>query len=180
LARRLGDLYAGQLIDGAEDKQRSAQILEKIQSLIQQVPQADTPALRVMLLQADYNQAETLAVRWISDPAEQQARDEAFEILQRIAPELNRFQEQLNAQVDSLIDALADLPEGDQRDAVEQQFDRVQAAAGRATYFAGWANYYWGLVQGQGGQASIRLAREVFRRLLDIRRSSTSRSTPSG
>jgi hypothetical protein len=169
LARRLGDLYAGQLIDGAEDKQRHAQILEKIQTLIRQVPQADTPALRVMLLQADYNQAEALAVRWISDPAQQQARSEALEILQRITPELNRFQEQLNARVDTLTDALADLPEGDQRDAVEQQFDRAQAVAGRATYFAGWANYYWGLVQGEDGQAPIRLAREVFRRLLDIR-----------
>lgn len=169
LARRLGDLYAGQLIDGNEDKQRSAQILEKIQSLIQRVPQADTPALRVMLLQADYNQAETLAVRWINDPADLPARDQAFEILQRIAPELNEFQEQLNAQVDSLIDALADLPEGDQRDALEQQSGRVQAVAGRATYFAGWANYYRGLVQGQDGQASIQLARDTFRKLLDIR-----------
>jgi hypothetical protein len=169
LARRLGDLYAGQLMDSAEDKQRSAEILGRIQTLIEQVPQADTPALRVMLLQADYNHAETLAVRWIGDSADTEARTQALEILERIAPELNAFQQELNALADSLVDTLANLPEGNQRDASTQQFNRVQAVAGRATYFAGWSNYYWGLMRGKDGEASIRLAREAFRKLLDIR-----------
>jgi hypothetical protein len=147
-----GDLYAGQLIDGTEDKQRSAQILEKIQSLIQRVPQADTPALRVMLLQADYNQAETLAVRWINDPADTAGRDQAFEILQRIAPELNEFQEQLNAQVDSLIDALADLPEGR---STRRSRTAIRPGAGRrraSDLLCRLGKLLPGLVQGQDGE----------------------------
>jgi tetratricopeptide (TPR) repeat protein len=168
-ARRLGDLYAGQLIDHAEDQQRSAQILEKIQALTQRFPTADTPALQVMLLQADYNLAESLVVRWISDPVQAQARDQALEILQRIAPELHRLQQDLNARVDARIDAMNELSESPDRDTLERQVYREQAVAGRATYFAGWANYYHGLIQGQEGRASIQLARDVFRRLLDIR-----------
>jgi len=169
LARRLGDLYAGQMMDLGEDKQRSSEILAKIQTLIQRVPQADTPALRVMLLQADYNHAESLAVRWIGDPSDAEARAQSLEILQRIAPELDAFQQELNALADSLMDSLANLPEGNQRDASTQQFHRVQAVAGRATYFAGWSNYYWGLMRGKDGEATIRQAREAFRKLLDIR-----------
>ena len=168
-ARRLGDLYAGQMIDHAEDQQRSAQILEKIQALTQRFPAADTPTLQVMLLQADYNLAESLAVRWIGDSVQTQARDQALEILLRIAPELHRLQQDLNARVDARIDAMNELPEGPERDTIQRQVYRDQAVAGRATYFAGWANYYHGLIQGQAGQASIQLARDVFRQLLDIR-----------
>lgn len=168
-ARRLGDLYAGQLIDEAEDQQRSARILDQIRTLTQRFPAADTPALQVMLLQADYHLAESLGVRWVGDPTQTEAREQALEILQRLAPELHRLQQDLNATVDARIDALNELAEGPDRDAMEQQVQRAQAVAGRATYFAGWANYYHGLLQGQAGQASIRLARDVFRQLLDIR-----------
>ncbi len=168
-ARRLGDLYAGQLIDDAEDQQRSTQLLEKIRTLTQRFPEADTPALQVMLLQADYHLAESLGVRWVNDRTQTEARDQALEILQRLAPELHRLQQDLNANVDARIDAMNELTEGPDREAIKQQVQRAQAVAGRATYFAGWANYYLGLIRGGEGQASIQLARDVFRQLLDIR-----------
>jgi len=42
---------------------------------------ANTVSLQVMLLQADYNRAESLVGQWISDSANVAARDEAKDIL---------------------------------------------------------------------------------------------------
>ena len=120
MARKLADLYAGQMIASADDVTRSNEILEKIQELIRSVPSADTPALKVMLLQADYNQAENLASQWIADPSITDARKAAGEILNRITPELNEYQLELIGSVNAQIDALNDLEEGDQRERIEK------------------------------------------------------------
>jgi len=168
LARKLADLYAAQMMVYAGDNERSRDILQRIQTLTQKVPQADTPSLQVMLLQADYNHAESLVTRWISNPAETQARDEASKILVRITPQLNKYQKELNAQVDELIDVVDDMEEGDQRSSKEKELSRIQAVAGRAAYFAGWSNYYRGLTKQPPAKGDFDLARETFRDLLEI------------
>lgn len=168
LAKKLADLYAGELMTSGGDQEKSRDLLQRIQKLTQSVPQADTPALQVMLLQADYTHAESLVTEWIANPADVKARDEANVILAKITPKLNRFQEELNAEADAMADAIDDLADEGQREAKENELLRTQAVASRATYYAGWANYYLGLTKKESGDADFKIARDVFRRFLDM------------
>lgn len=169
LARRLADLYATQLMAAADDADRYDRIMAKIDTLTARVPEAKTAALGVILLQADYNRAEKLVAKWIADPKETQARQEAGQILRRITPELTTRRGELKKQVDSLIAALDELETADREfELKEQQLGRLQAVAGRASYFAAWSNYYSGLLQDVGGKTQLNTAREIFRDVLGI------------
>src|SRR5690606_23717694 len=45
---------------------------------------------------------------------------------------------------------------------------RQQIVASRASYFAGWACYYWGVLPTPRTTEPLQQARSVFRRVLDI------------
>lgn len=168
IARRLADLYAGQLMDAADDPAAYQQILTSIRSLTEKYPQANTTALKVMLLQADYNRAEALVGEWMTDSSKADAKAQAREILAQIAPQLNEHRQELNQQVEKLLSEIDELEEGDLRAEKEEELIRRQAVAGRATYFAGWSNYYLGLTGGAESKGNFATARQIFRQLLDI------------
>ena len=166
LAQRLADLYAGQLVEFADDKTRYEGVLAKINRLVTQVPAAKTPSLEVMLLQADYYRAENAIGKWMADRGLTAQRDEAARILDRIAPELERLQQSLNEQYDKLNEALYLAEEVKPDDPRLQELQRLQPIVGRASYFAAWSNYYRGLAR--GSRESHQQARESFRRLLGL------------
>ncbi len=167
IARRLADLYAERLMASADDKSRYDDTVNHITALLQSFPQANTTALQVMLLQADYNRAESLITAWMGDPQDTTAREEARQILTRITPQLIDHQQALNKEVDELAKQLEALPEGDLLQTKELESRRVQAIAARATYFAAWSNYYLALVTNAAEKAEPYLqARDIFLRLL--------------
>ncbi len=169
LAQRLADLYAEQLMDSAGDQARYRDLMQRIELLLSRFPQANTPALQVMLLQADYNRAESQIAQWIADRSHQTALEESRKILQTIAPQLDDHQRRLNTQVESLFAELEKLPEGHpDLAAKENEVRRLQAVLGRASYFAGWANYYLGLAKAPSGMAEYRRSVAIFRQLLAI------------
>src|SRR3972149_6873867 len=55
MARQLADLYAERLMSNADDPAKYSDTLQRIETLVRDFPDANTTALRVMLLQADYN-----------------------------------------------------------------------------------------------------------------------------
>ncbi len=166
-ARRLADLYAERLIAMSDDKPRYDETVGRIMNLLSAVPEANTTALQVMLLQADYNRAESLISTWISEPQEAAARGEAQQILTRITPQLVEHQRVLKEQVAELAKQLEGLPEGDELQSKEQESRRVQNVAARATYFAAWANYYLGLVNTAAIKAEPYVqARDIFLHLM--------------
>ncbi len=168
LAKKLADLYAGQLMAAADNVPRYDATLAKIQELTTRVPEARTASLSVILLQADYNRAETLMSKWISDPKETAARNEAQRILTEITPSLMQRRSELTKHADALTKKLDELEEGDRAFALnEKELARTQAVIGRASYFAAWSNYYLGLLKGSGA-AEIDSARIVFKKLLGI------------
>jgi len=109
---------------------------------VQKVPQARTPSLEVMLLQADYHRAEGLIGKWLDTPSDTKTRDEAAEILGRIAPQLEQRQKELQVSADRLSEQVDKMNAGDERDVKENELSRLRSIAGRAAYFAAWSNYY--------------------------------------
>ena len=86
LARRLADLYAGRLMDRSDDKPVYEDTIQRIQNLIRDYPEANTTALQVMLLQADYNRAESRIGAWTADATDQAAQTKR----RRSCPESHR------------------------------------------------------------------------------------------
>ena len=169
-ARRLADLYAARLTEVADQPERYAELLAGIERLQQGYPEANTTALQVMLLQADYNRAEKKINLWIADRAEAGALADARAILQDIAPKLQTYQQQLNGEVDELFKQIEDLPEGDALAEKESELRQRQSVAGRATYFAGWSNYYRGLARENPIEAAedFEIARDAFQKTLGL------------
>ena len=128
--------------------------LQRITALVRDYPQANTTPLQVMLLQADYNRAESLIATWISEPQDTASRDEAQQILTRITPLLIDHQDVLNKQVEQLLTQMENVPDGDALQTKELELRRIQGIAARATYFAAWSNYYLALVTKRVGEGS--------------------------
>ncbi|MFV1967379.1 MAG: hypothetical protein ACC628_18270 [Pirellulaceae bacterium] len=169
-ARHLADLYAGRLIASAEDTNKYRDLEQRIQRLIDRIPEASTPSLEVMLLQADYLRAEQLVGKWIASPTDTVSRDAAAKILIRIAPQLDRLQRELRAVVDALLEEVDSMDASDERDAKENELLRLQSVAGRAAYFAAWSNYYLGRANPHlpDVKKTFTRARDIFRQLLGL------------
>jgi len=171
-ARRLADLYAGRLMAAGEDAKEYQAVLKRIDALVAEVPEANTPALTVMLLQADYNRADALAARWIGDPADVAARDEARTILARIAPLLAAHAQQLEKDVERLTKEIDELDDSakDARQTKERELRRLHGVARRASFFAGWSNYYLGLTTADAAVSKelFVTAAKTLRKFLDI------------
>ena len=166
LAKRLADIYAGQLLTHSGDKAKYERVLRKIDQLMTSVPSAKTPSLEVMLLQADYSRAEGLIGEWMADRSNDSSLTEAADILTRIAPELDRLQKGLSELAEKLLEGLDALDDGPERDAKLQELRQLQPVVGRATYFAAWSNYYLGLTK--ESQVAYQRAQEIYRQLFGL------------
>jgi hypothetical protein len=167
-ARTLADLYAARLLATTEAKEVEG-LNARIDALIAKHPEANSPALRVMRLQGDYNRAEALASRWVEDPDDSASRDAAVALLARITPELDEQQAKLFAELDREREAVDELPEGPEKDRREQALSRTAEVAGRALYFDAWSNYYLGILRPEAGaDEEFRKARAGFLRLIGV------------
>ncbi|MCH7725515.1 MAG: hypothetical protein IH991_03385, partial [Planctomycetes bacterium] len=170
LARRLADLYTQRLLTSGDEKEKFDDILRRVNSLIRQVPQANTPGLQVMLLQADFSRAESLINKWLDDRQNFTALDEARKILGRIGPELKRHFDQLSKRVDTLLDELGAVEDDKLRESKQQELDRLDPVVNQAAFFTGWSNYFLGVSRQDNvvGKAEFTTARTAFRRILGI------------
>jgi hypothetical protein len=146
--RKLADAYAERLMAVAEEEKAYDALKTRVDRLLAQTPEARTPALTVMLLQADFQRAESLVNAWLEESgAAARPPAEAVEILTRIVPELAQRVKEINDAAEKLL-AREDLVKTDEaRQEAEQQVFRLQSVAARATYFAGWGHYYLGLTR---------------------------------
>lgn len=170
-AARLADMYATQMMGRSDDAARYNESMARINGLIGRYPAARTASLEVILLQADYTRAESLATRWLSNTADEAARTEATTILAGIAPKLESLQKQLNARVDELGEELdrSDGRNAEAFEASESELRRIRAIANRATYFCAWSKYYIGIVGRQDAKSENYVtARALFKRILAI------------
>jgi hypothetical protein len=170
LAKQLADAYAEELIAAADESQRFASLRSRVEKLLAAAPEARTPAVEVVLLQADYQRAESLMIHWLEEPSDKSALDEARQILVRIQPLLTARQAELAAAAELAAERIDNLKTEQQRQAAEQQLKRQQTVAARADYFAGWAAYYLGVARSDklAAKSDFTTARQHFCRVLDL------------
>lgn len=170
VARSLADLYAEQLIVAADDAARFDALQTKVDKLLADMPAARTPSIEVVLLQADYQRAEALMIRWLDEPADKTPLDEASDILRHITPLLISHQKDLTAAAEQAVEAIETSPTDPAKQAAEQQAARQQAIASRAGYFAGWSSYYIGVARQNPlvAEADFIAARQQFCQVLDV------------
>ena len=185
---KLADAYAERLMAVAEDESAFQAIKGRVDKLLARLPQAKTPSLTVMLLQADFQRAESLINAWLDGAAEappmpptelpdlsalpaSQAPPppEAVQTLTRIVPELVRLVKQLNAAAEKVLVGADELSSEEGRQEAEQESLRLQAVAARATYFAGWGHYYLGLTKtNDTARGDFQSAKQFFLDVLGI------------
>lgn len=174
LGKRLADLYAQRLMEAADDQKVYDDIVARVDELVREVPQANTPALQVMLLQADYYRAEKRILQWINDRTKTVALGEATKVLQTIAPQLDRHWRELAKKGEKLneeINNLSGSPKNDETvELKEQELSRLRAVLGRASFFAGWSNFYFGVTKQNrmAGKSNFEMGRAGFRHLLGL------------
>jgi hypothetical protein len=170
LARQLADAYAEELVAAADEPDRFTRLKARADKLLAAMPEARTRASQVALLQADYQRAETLVIRWMEDNADRQPLDEAAKAFERIESELSALQAEITAAADRAAEAADTIKIEAHREAAEKQVQRQRAVAARADYFAGWSAYYLGVArQGTKGSAlHFAAAKQHFCRLLDV------------
>ena len=168
--KQLADLYVGQLLDAADDADRRTALVERVQRLIEKHPEAKTPALDVMLLQADYAAAEVAAEKWLAEPDDQQSRKTAGAILTRITPGLHKYLQQLDTKIESLVEKVDQATTEKQSEQAETELVQAQQVAGRARFYLGWSLYYQAALQSgdPAAKANFSKARDVFRKFLGV------------
>jgi len=174
LGKQLADLYAQRLMEAGDDRDVYDDIYTRVNRLVREVPEANTPALQVMLLQADYKLAEMRILEWINDRKKSGALAEARKILEQIAPQLDRHWRELAEKADELDDETNELvgkPEKDEElELKEQELNRLRAVLARASFFAGWSNFYFGVTKQNraAGKENFEKGRDGFRQLLGL------------
>ena len=154
----------------SSDPQRLEGLRKRLERLVETFPEVRTPAVELVLLQSEFQQAEAEVVRWLEDPAQTSAREAAGQRLSAMMPRLTRCRQELAHAADQLEEQLESLTRIDQQAAVERQLAQQRALAAKADYFQGWSAYYLTaasrnpLAQRQACDA----AREAFRRFLDL------------
>jgi len=169
-AKRLADLYALRLASIGEDQQKYNSLVQRVNALLQKVPDANTVSLQVLLLKADWVRADALISKWALNRGDTAPLQKAQQILAPIAPRLTSFQLELNTAYDKLIQDLQAEKDAEKKQKITAEIERRHAVTGRASYYAGWANYELGVTRiGQpGAKDDLQAARAAFRRLLQI------------
>lgn len=163
-------LYATQLMLYADDPVRSKHYRQKVQQFLTDHPTADTPAIQVMLLQADYNRGEAAVTRWLNDPSDNESLTEALSVFQRIAPKLVDYHKSLEKRIEEQWNVIDRMPAGTGRETREKVVRELEGVVGRAAFFGAWSNYYLSLVEKIDGPSKYsRIAIDLFRGLLDLK-----------
>jgi hypothetical protein len=182
LAKSLADAYTEELISAADEPERFDKLRGRVEKLLATAPEARTPAVEVVLLQADYQRAESLMLRWLEEPGDNEARTQAREILARIQPLLGARQTELAAEADETAERIDNLKTEQQREAADEQLKRQRAVAARADYFAGWAAYYLGVARqdAKSAHGDFTAAKQIFSRVLELGDSSDYEAVEAG
>lgn len=170
IGRRLSTLLVEAMLAAEEESGRAAAAREKLVRLVETIKELNSPEVGVMLLQARYQEAEGLVEAWLlgeteiaGDEAERESLVKRFAVLSK---ELNLRVDQLSGRLLAMEDRSIVLRNPAEMLAHEKTMDLMEGVVRRARYFAGWTNYYTGLLSHH--PVSMANGAEDFRWLLGI------------
>lgn len=170
IGQELADLYADKLMKLTDSSQDYQTTLANVRRLVSSVPSADTPSLQVMLLQAEYLRGYELVNQWLENRQDNAARDEALRILASVVPSLNSQTRRLKEEIEQLSRDIPGINNEGQQAAMETELRSNEVVHLRATFYAGWANYYAGvlLIDDTERAAKLNAAELAFREFVSL------------
>ncbi|GIW95056.1 MAG: hypothetical protein KatS3mg110_3097 [Pirellulaceae bacterium] len=165
IARRLADLYVGRLIESAVSDDDYQQWMKRLERLLDEIPEARTPAVELVLLEAEYRRTEAIIGQWLSQPAQEAARTEAQKILPLLVGRLQEKRQELERLAD---EAVRRWEAADSDPQTERQMIEAQTLAARATYYTAWASLYAALLQEPINRPLLEQATSLFTKLLGL------------
>ncbi len=139
LAERLAVLY-GQMLDETDDEGQRAVWEKRSRDMLEQVPRANTEALRLTIHKASYLRAERIAERHRLRRASEAERATAVRLMGEVAAAMGENHTLFRERIRRLeaADAGAAAPSA----SIEDQLRELDQLAMQAAYYAGWARYY--------------------------------------
>jgi tetratricopeptide (TPR) repeat protein len=170
LADAIGQVASEALAIAASDPPRLNRLLARLEQIAQEFPETRTPAVELVRLQGEFQEAEADVVRWLEDPTQEAAREAARQRLAAIVPRLARCGQELTLAADQLEEQLESSPHHQQQASVERQLAQQRALAAKADYFQGWSAYYLAAVAPNSTtkREQFSIAQESFIRFLDL------------
>jgi hypothetical protein len=160
LAQDLANKYAQRLLEVSDNTEAAIDLQESVESLMKRFPAVDSPALQVMLLQAEYRRIEKRFLEWLEDGSKTSSREIAVEKLGKLLPRLKTVREALQTNVnekwknfESAEEQNADLTPYRREvlkslptvSKLEQELNLERTSLARAQFFSGWSELFLGL-----------------------------------
>lgn len=160
LAQQLTDLYADRLMELTGEPEAYNEALERVERLLNSFPSANNSSLRVMILQAEYLRAEELVSEWLEDRSKSSVASKASEILGEVSQDFVDELKLVDEAIRRLDQRLANpgITESESL-VVEDQLRKQQVIRVRSEYYAGWTNYYAGLLANDNARKASFLQR---------------------
>lgn len=168
--KSLTDLYVRRLLESGDDPGQRDQLIVGVNRLLRNHPNANTTALQVMLLQADYAVAETATGKWLDNSEDSKSFSEAEEIVLRITPDLQSHLADLKVKIDQANKRLDAATTEKQLAIIETELSKLYQVNGRAQFYLAWSLYYKGVLRPKAVNASglFQQSRDLFRNFLKI------------
>jgi len=144
IAESLGSLYVRMLEQAGTSDQRQA-IEGYCRSLLEVVPESDSFELRINLAKATYLQAEEMAERERLLMATPEERAEAERVLRQVGETLDVIALKVGRRVEALERQETSARDSDV-EAIRLQLGDARRLRSLARYYAGWTEYYLGLL----------------------------------
>ncbi len=164
IVQRLAVLY-GSLLDMATTDDQRKEWEQRSRRLLDEIPEADTGALRLNIYKAAYLRAEQDAELHRLAALTEARRAEAERAMLHASTGLEELYETLSTEV-SRLEGLRAEPTPERADALRDELARLDALVSQAAYFGAWSTYYHAFLSGQNERLDHALF--LFGRILGI------------
>lgn len=152
VAQQLGQLYV-RLLDSADSEPDRQFWSERASNLLRLVPEADSLELRINLSKAAYMRAEAMAERFRLRMASQEEAAQAERVLRDTSTTFLEIAQAAHLDTQRLEKRLAERLDADAEQAVAASLATARQSRSLGFYYAGWSEYYLGLITGDTSRA---------------------------
>lgn len=151
-AQKLGQLYV-RLLDRAESEESRKYWSERASNLLRLVPEADSAELRINLSKAAYMRAESIAEQFRLRMASPDEAAQAERVLRDTSTTFLEIAQSAHLETQRLEKRLAERLDEDAEQAVTAALASARQSRSLGFYYAGWSEYYLGLLTGDTSRA---------------------------